>query len=64
MEVQMTHFVLWAKALISTAVVFAATTAHANGLCPYDEQGPLGCPDGTVWHTDYEVCVTPDMLVG
>jgi hypothetical protein len=64
MEVLMTQLVLWTKALILVALVFGATTAHANGLCPYDEQGPLGCPDGTVWHTEYEVCVTPDMLVG
>ncbi len=60
----MTQLVFRTKALISVALVFAATAAHANGLCPYVEQGPLGCPEGTVWHTEYEVCVTPDVLVG
>jgi hypothetical protein len=41
-----------------------ATTAHANGLCPYYEQGPLGCPEGTVWYAEYEVCLPPQALLG
>lgn len=42
----------------------AGTAALANGLCPYDDQGPLGCPDGTVWHAKLEVCLPSSELIG
>jgi hypothetical protein len=47
-----------------TSFTFAATSAQANGLCPFDEQGPLGCPEGTIWYAEYEVCLPPQELVG
>lgn len=45
--------------LISVILVniLAGSSAIANGLCPYDEQGPLGCPEGTVWNAKIEVCL-------
>jgi len=46
------------------ALLVLATKAQANGLCPFDEQGPLGCPEGTVWYAEYEVCLPPQELVG
>lgn len=41
----------------------AGTAAFANGLCPYDDQGPLGCPEGTVWHAKLEVCLPSSGLI-
>lgn len=42
----------------------AASNAIANGMCPFDEQGPLGCPEGTVWYAEFEVCLLPEEFVG
>lgn len=52
--------------LISVLVVsiLAGSSAIANGLCPYDDQGPLGCPEGTVWHAKLEVCLSAPELIG
>ena len=52
--------------LIGVLVVsmFACTAAFANGLCPYDDQGPLGCPEGTVWNAKLEVCLPSSEFIG
>ena len=46
------------------AAFLSASSASANGLCPFDEQGPLGCPEGTVWYAQIEVCLPPQTVVG
>jgi len=44
--------------------VLIGSAAVANGLCPFDDQGPLGCPDGTIWYATLEVCLPPSDLTG
>jgi hypothetical protein len=51
-------------AITATLLSLTGALAHANGLCPYDDQGAFGCPEGTVWNTEYDVCIAPDPLVG
>lgn len=46
------------------AAALSSSAAIANGLCPYDAQGPLGCPEGTVWHAELEVCLPSSELIG
>lgn len=50
--------------LTALALFLAGTNAFADGLCPYDEQGAFGCPEGTVWSTEYQVCIAPKPLLG
>jgi len=54
------------KALATMGCVFVmslgSSAALANGLCPYDDQGPLGCPEGTIWYENLEVCLPPQKL--
>ena len=50
--------------LALVSVIFVTSNASANGMCPFDEQGPLGCPKGTVWYAEFEVCLPPQELVG
>lgn len=50
-------------AVICLSVIGAGGAVQANGMCPYDDQGPLGCPPGTVWVARLEVCLTPDQLM-
>ena len=49
---------------ILAASTLTVSAAVANGMCPYDDQGPLGCPEGTVWHAKLEVCLSASKLVG
>ncbi len=41
------------------ALFWLAAPVLGNGMCPYDDQGPLGCPYGTEWRAELGVCLPP-----